>query len=237
MEGEPSQATQSFQDADDSSEEKFFDFFGLPPELRNAIYSKLVEDAELEPRVTGLQVTLKSRIIPKCLRLNRRFKGEHDHEQRLARRESLDFTDFGYGVLETQISDHVRKTITRATLRLVIVCSSSRFGDVISPVGDDARLHATEFEGALGRLASLQNLGIEIYPRCVGSFGTRPFEFVEEVLSTLKEHLKYQGRIEARVFPVVGCPVGGNFGDYDANFPIQETWVREGSSCDGWKLV
>ena len=35
---------QSYGDADDVTKEKVFDFFGLPPELRNTVYSLLVED-------------------------------------------------------------------------------------------------------------------------------------------------------------------------------------------------
>ena len=91
----------------DATARQIFDFFGLPAELRNEIYSHLTEDVKLDSGEDRKGVAVRSDVVVKdtviinCLLLNRQFKEEYEHE--IASRQTLVFTDTNYNVERVEL--------------------------------------------------------------------------------------------------------------------------------------
>lgn len=131
--GEAEPAIQPAQEVDDSSNEKIFDFFGLPPELRNAIYDLMTEevqifDFEVVDPEEGLDdiVIMEKHMLVKCLLLNRQFKDEYESQTQPNQR--FIFKDSTYNVAAIHLPSIARKT-SRFTFYLLTSCRESWMGD------------------------------------------------------------------------------------------------------------
>ena len=150
--------------------ERVFDFFGLPAEVRNEIYSMLTEDIIIEDgyldikSVPGAHITIRQKGLLRPLLLNRRFKEEYQEE--VDRHQTLVFQDNG-DQWPTFNPCSIMSKVSRVTLRLLIECSGFEFtGDICDcfrEVGD----HMLWIQRALGTAKSPKHLKIELWPYLV----------------------------------------------------------------------
>jgi hypothetical protein len=110
--------------ASDATRERVFDFFGLPGELRNAIYSLLTKDVAIETRYqynteqSDMDAVVKDKMLVNCLLLNRQFKEEY--EQLIGSRQTLIFTDINYNLARVELQGVIKKT-SNVKLRLLLI--------------------------------------------------------------------------------------------------------------------
>jgi hypothetical protein len=94
---------------EDHSDRQIFDFFGLPRELRDEIYSILGKEVEIVKafddtgRARELQVTVADVMLPEVQTLSRQFKTEYDENHK--RGTKIIFEDFGGAIRCPAIGD------------------------------------------------------------------------------------------------------------------------------------
>ena len=151
--------------SDKVKEERIFDFFGLPRELRDAIYSMLAIDSEIGSGLKkdgqrGIQVKVQCGLLVDLLVLNHQFKSEH--EERLKPGQTLLLVDLGGENLEPQIKK-APFAMTRVEISLIAYCGQQTCSGPTCNASEDMRLHSSWIQSTIARFERLGEVNIKIY--------------------------------------------------------------------------
>lgn len=153
-------------DGNSSGNEKVFDFFGLPAELRDMIYAMLTEIARintvqtLEEDAAEDIVIMENLMLPQCLLLNKQFKDEY--EGQVQPYQHLIFQDLSYEVACFDLHG-VAKAASRFTLHLLFECSKgSNYSGRCSCL-DDLRYHTAWIQKTFDQLSNIGDIKFKIY--------------------------------------------------------------------------
>lgn len=230
-----------------STDESFFDFFGLPPELRNLIYGELTEDVPMKTRdfqsnLQGIEgradAYLRDKPILNRLLLNHHFKDEYGAE--VKHRQNVVFADFCYTGKALKLNGAISRT-TRATFRFTTDC----FEDDTPRYGMESlvrvRWHAMWITRVLQQLIAMRYVKFEFYP-CSTPSSTQPhversYGNANKVPVVLQQYFKFRGVLELEIYPVFASKLDAKFRMYDRNRPIQSKWIRDTTSVEWRQLV
>jgi hypothetical protein len=167
------EALQPNAHANEINHEQGFDFFGLPAELRNEIYSMLTEDTTIKngyfddgedepPPDTHITILQKKLLNP--LLLNRQLKEEY--EQEVNQHQTLVIQDNGQQWPSFEPGG-IMSSVTKVNLRLVVECSyfesTGRNCDCVEDVGTHMSWIQPSF-GMINPPKQLSHLVIEVRP-------------------------------------------------------------------------
>lgn len=149
--------------ADDSDTHRFFDFFGLPRELRDEIYCQLGQQVDLasddteEPTV--IQATIRNVPIPKLLCLCTQFKEEY--EKNLSGAQTLVLQDNGANT-DLWVNDSL-PSFSKVEMQIMVVCENDCPNTGRCTAADDLGDHREWIQGFLDTSDSLTSLKVEIH--------------------------------------------------------------------------
>jgi hypothetical protein len=149
------------------SSREIFDFFGLPRELRNEIYSMLTHVKTLchgrnaEGVATQFEASIKSAPIPKAFSLCRQFKAEY--EEAFEDGMTLVIRDLWSG-MKTPSTAGWPDDITRAQILLLLGCKHGCNYEGGCRIYADLNDHLEWIKDILPQLKELKALEVKIFP-------------------------------------------------------------------------
>ena len=221
--------------------ERVFDFFGLPRELRNEIYSLLTKEEVLNSGITtdgyaeSIRVTVKNAMLPKLFVLNRQFQAEY--EEQFERGQTIVFKDVGSTTLRRPDFGDKYSNAPNAEVLCMAVCVARGCDGDRCAVTDSFKSHAAWIKSSVQQLKKLEQLLIKIY-FCQLTF--TPDTLVSEhacPTETLEPFIVLPATTRIEIFPVVGVPEnnGRDFAQCAVAYQTQNmsnaVWTRK----DGWQ--
>ena len=225
---------------DDPTEERIFDFFGLPRELRNEIYSMLTEDVGLQKGYddddddddeydehAGLRITVQSKMLLTPRLLNHQLKNEY--EQEMKDHETLVIKDIGGPWLQKMQTVRVMAGVRSAIIYLLILCSPKTSSNPPCNCMDDLEEQVAWINGQSKLLRSLQPLKVEIHP--CSQRETEWNDHGRGAIEDFESMLEFVGDLQIEVFPL-SRHMSGYLGraPEDEAAPVSK-WTRAG----GWQ--
>lgn len=165
-------ACESGQQQPNMAEHHVFDFFGLPRELRDAIYDHLGVDVEVNPLVNdadeseSISAVVRNVALTSLLTLNGQFKAEY--EQQLAGQRTLLLYDTGCYIPSGSVSwsDKLR-SITKVEVRIIVSCDAGK--DCMGGPGSrcqafkELQMHQAWIRNVLTQLPMVQSVCIKYF--------------------------------------------------------------------------
>lgn len=215
--------------AGSSAHKDIFDFFGLPPELRNIIYSYLTEDVTTKCKDDSLsdetRITVEGKALVTALLLSRRFR--HEYEAEIRGRQTVVLTDLGASQQYKKLSA-LSKRSSKAKIQLLVVCSgaSERCG-----CNKDIEASLEWIEGQLEELRFLTAVKIETRP-CMGqSISTEWMEHIPGATTPFESIVKAPTGLDIEIYPFCVLDLDDLHKAYEDRRPP----LRKGSRSEGWQ--
>jgi hypothetical protein len=158
----------------DAAKKDIFDFFGLPRELRNQVYSLLAQDLCLcsdadddEDYSTAIEVRVAAAPLPKLFTLCRQFKTEY--EELFKRGLTATFKDLGRDIWTTDILASAKSItprldrVTKAEIHLLTICQSNDCKNNQCGTCFDLSSHIDWIRAVVPEVPKLKEIEVKIY--------------------------------------------------------------------------
>ena len=216
-------------------EERIFDFFGLPRELRNEIYSMLTEDVEVQNGYDddgdvpfGLQITVQSKMLLTPRLLNQQFKNEYEQETK--GHQVLVLKDIG-GPFDKMNTARVTTGVRSAIIRLLVTCRPYTSSNYPCNCVGNFEEHVKWINGQFKLLRSLQDVKLEIHPCSPYKGDIEWNDHGREAIENFKNVLEFSGDFQIKVFPLFRDKRGNLVKAYEDEAAPVSKWTRTG----GWQ--
>ena len=219
-----------------SDEELIFDFFTLPPELRNIIYSMLLVDREVVSGVTergeqSIEVTARVRPLLKLLFLARQFKTEYEENARHV--QTLLFKDMGGSGLDPPKLKEPLKMSTKAEVWLLACCETPHCSGLYCNASFELEVHAQWIEATLANFERLEAVGIKLHLTSYDDGVDKSAQHTARVLRTVEKLTQLPKVRRVEVFPFVASKEGKRAEVYKLGKVPVCVWTQK----DGWQDV
>lgn len=215
--------------AGSSAHNEIFDFFGLPPELRNMVYSYLTEevtfDADAFGEPDGIQVTLQQKILSKPLLLSRQFKDEYETEMRA--RQVLVFKDVGNTPEYERLPALFNRTTT-SKIQLGVVCPGQ---GARCSCNEDIETSVGWIQRQLAEIKCLKAVKIELHPCLAQDITTEWAEHAPGATAAFEDVVQAPVNLGIELYPHKAFKPENLIMAYDDRRPPLMKWTRS----EGWK--
>jgi hypothetical protein len=191
----------------DAATKDIFDFFGLPRELRNEVYSLLTANLCLcsgyDDELTAFEVRVAAAPLPELFTLCRQFRVEY--EEQFTHGLTATFKDLGREIYtsENVICGRLDR-ITKAEILLLTICEGNACSDDSCGTYADLSDHIDWIEVVVPKFPNLKEVAVKIY-NCQSAYhvdASNHNSIMDDILCRLKP-LPLTTRIEVYPFYVL----------------------------------